>query len=132
MAAAVADYRPASVSLQKIKKNGGGFVLELEQTEDILAGATLEKGTRVVIGFAAETENLIENAQKKLIDKSADLIVANDVSAPNSGFDVDTNRIALVSATSVDELPLMTKLEAAERIIDAAIKLKSSRPLAVT
>jgi phosphopantothenoylcysteine decarboxylase/phosphopantothenate--cysteine ligase len=107
-------------------------VLELEQTEDILAGATLEKGTRVVIGFAAETENLIENAQKKLIDKSADLIVANDVSAPDSGFDVDTNRIALVSATSVDELPLMTKLEAAERIIDAAIKLKSSRPLAVT
>jgi phosphopantothenoylcysteine decarboxylase / phosphopantothenate---cysteine ligase len=129
MAAAVSDYRPASVHQQKIKKNGNALVLDLEQTEDILAAAALGRGTRIVVGFAAETENVIENARKKLEEKSADLIIANDVSGPDSGFDVDTNRIALVSSEGVVELPLLSKREAAARIIDTAMKIRSSRPL---
>lgn len=129
MAAAVADYRPASVPKQKIKKNGGALVLNLEPTDDILSAVTRDRGSRVVIGFAAETENVIENAKKKLKEKGADLIVANDVSASDAGFDVDTNRIALVSPEGVDELPLLSKHEAASRIIDAAIKIRSTRPL---
>jgi phosphopantothenoylcysteine decarboxylase/phosphopantothenate--cysteine ligase len=131
MAAAVADYRPSNTHRQKIKKNGGSIVLNLEPTDDILAAVGGLKGTRIVIGFAAETENLIENAKKKLKEKGADLIVANDVSASDAGFDVDTNRITLVSSEGVDELPLMSKSDAAARIIDAAIRIRRSRPLTV-
>jgi phosphopantothenoylcysteine decarboxylase/phosphopantothenate--cysteine ligase len=131
MAAAVADYRPASVHQQKIKKNGSALVLDLEPTDDILAAVAQEGGSRVVIGFAAETENVIENARKKLKEKGADLIVANDVSASDSGFDVDHNRIALVSSEGVVELPLLSKQEAAAIIIDAAMKIRSARPLSV-
>ena len=126
MAAAVADYRPASVSQQKIKKNGGGIAIELEPTDDILAAVCRERANRIVIGFAAETEHVIENARKKLAAKGADLIVANDVSAADSGFDVETNRIALVASDGVIELPLMSKREAADRIIDAALKLRGA------
>jgi phosphopantothenoylcysteine decarboxylase/phosphopantothenate--cysteine ligase len=129
MAAAVADYRPSNTHRQKIKKNGDAIVLTLEPTDDILAAVGGTKGSRIVIGFAAETENLIENAKKKLNEKGADLIVANDVSASDSGFDVDTNRITLVSPEGVDELPLMSKQDAAARIVDAAIKIRRSRPL---
>ena len=132
MAAAVSDYRPTANHQQKIKKNGSALSLELEQTEDILASVTRQAGSRVVIGFAAETENVIEGAKKKLAEKGADLIVANDVSASDAGFDVDTNRIALVSSEGVIELPLLSKLEAASRIIDAAIKIKSSRTFSAT
>src|SRR4030095_2916038 len=131
MAAAVADYRPSNTHRHKIKKNGGSIVLNLEPTDDILAAVGGLKGTRIVIGFAAETENLIENAKKKLKEKGADLIVANDVSASDAGFDLDTNRITLVSSEGVDELPLMSKSDAAARIIDAAIKSRRSRPLTV-
>ncbi|MFY9557046.1 MAG: bifunctional phosphopantothenoylcysteine decarboxylase/phosphopantothenate--cysteine ligase CoaBC [Blastocatellia bacterium] len=131
MAAAVADYRPGSANQQKIKKNGTALVLELEPTEDILTAVARASGSRVVIGFAAETENVIANAKKKLVEKGADLIVANDVSAYDSGFDVDTNRIALVSSEGVVEWPVMPKLEAASRIIDAAMKVRSSRPMPV-
>jgi len=131
MSAAVADYRPASVHQQKIKKNGSALVLDLEPTDDILAAVAHEGGSRVVIGFAAETENVIENARKKLKEKGADLMVANDVSASDSGFDVDHNRIALVSSEGVVELPLLSKQEAAASIIDAAMKIRSARPLSV-
>lgn len=127
MAAAVADYRPADVRRQKMKKNGRVMALDLERTEDILASVTSEKGSRIVIGFAAETENVIPNAKKKLAEKRADLIVANDVSSSDSGFDVDTNRIALVSPEGVTELPLMSKREAAEQIIDAALGIRRTR-----
>ena len=129
MAAAVADYRPASVHQQKIKKNGSALVLDLEPTDDILAAVTGKSASRVVIGFAAETENVIANARKKLNEKAVDLIIANDVSASDSGFDVDHNRIALVSPEGVVELPLLSKQEAAARIIDAAMKIRSARPL---
>jgi phosphopantothenoylcysteine decarboxylase/phosphopantothenate--cysteine ligase len=131
MAAAVADYRPASIRRQKIKKNGSSLVLDLEPTDDILAAVGREAGSRVVIGFAAETENVVENATKKLNEKRADLIVANDVSGPDSGFDVDNNRIALVSSEGVVELPLLSKREAAARIIDAAMMIRNARPLSL-
>jgi len=126
MTAAVADYRPASVGQQKIKKNGGGIAIELEPTDDILSAVCRERANRIVIGFAAETEHVIENARKKLAAKGADLIVANDVSAADSGFDVETNRIALVASDGVIELPLMSKREAADRILDAALKLRAA------
>ena len=131
MAAAVADYRPASVHHQKIKKNGSALVLELEPTVDILAAVARKNADCLVIGFAAETENVIANARKKLAEKGADLIVANDVSAPDSGFDVDTNRISMVSSDGVAELPLLSKVDAAEKIIDAAMKIRNARPLSV-
>ena len=127
MAAAVADYRPAKAADQKIKKNGDKMLLELEQTEDILAGVGRAKSTQIIIGFAAETDNLMENARKKLLSKRADLIVANDVSSKDAGFDVDTNRIALVSELETTELPLLSKREAADRIIDSALRIKESR-----
>jgi phosphopantothenoylcysteine decarboxylase/phosphopantothenate--cysteine ligase len=129
MAAAVADYRPAAVHRQKMKKNGRAMVLDLEQTEDILTSVARENASRIVVGFAAETESIISNAKKKLTEKGADLIVANDVSASDSGFDVDTNRIALVSSEGVTELPLLSKREAAEHIIDAALEIRRSRSL---
>lgn len=127
MAAAVADYRPKDVRHQKMKKNGSAMTLDLERTEDILASVTHDKGSRIVVGFAAETESVIANAKKKLAEKRADLIVANDVSSSDAGFDVDTNRIALVSMEGVTELPLLSKREAAERIIDAALQIRRSR-----
>jgi phosphopantothenoylcysteine decarboxylase/phosphopantothenate--cysteine ligase len=123
MAAAVADYRPARQAGQKIKKNGLKMTVELEPTQDILATVGAAKGDRVVIGFAAETEDVVANARKKLMDKGADIIIANDVSQPDSGFDVETNRIALVTKDGAIELPLLTKKAAAERILDSAVEL---------
>jgi phosphopantothenoylcysteine decarboxylase / phosphopantothenate---cysteine ligase len=132
MAAAVADYRPATVVDQKIKKNGDKLLLELEQTVDILATIGRAKGTQIVIGFAAETEDVLDNARKKLVSKRADLIVANDVSAQDAGFDVNTNRIALVSDNETTELPLLAKREAADRILDSALRIKASRASVVS
>jgi phosphopantothenoylcysteine decarboxylase/phosphopantothenate--cysteine ligase len=121
MAAAVADYRPVSVANQKIKKNDAELALELEKTEDILYAAGRAKESRVLVGFAAETENVVANARRKLREKRADLIVANDVASPGSGFDVQTNRVTIVSEDGEDELPLLSKREVADRILDAAI-----------
>ena len=125
MAAAVADYRIAHIAEQKIKKAGENLTLDLEPTDDILASVCRQKGNRIVVGFAAETENLTENARRKLQGKGADLIVANDVSLPDAGFDVDTNRIALVSSDGVEELPLLSKRQAADRILDAVVQIGS-------
>jgi phosphopantothenoylcysteine decarboxylase/phosphopantothenate--cysteine ligase len=124
-AAAVADYRPVSVSKQKIKKSGDRLVIEFEKTSDILAEAGRLKGDRLVVGFAAETQEVIENARKKLIEKKADLIVANDVTSVDSGFEVETNRIILVSSDQTTELGLMTKREAADRILDASLSFRN-------
>jgi phosphopantothenoylcysteine decarboxylase/phosphopantothenate--cysteine ligase len=124
MAAAVADFKPVKAATQKIKKDTGGLILELERTEDILAAVGRRKDGRLVVGFAAETENVIENARKKLRDKDADLIVANDVSRQDAGFDVETNRVALVSRSAVDQLPLQSKRDVAHRILDTALKIR--------
>jgi phosphopantothenoylcysteine decarboxylase/phosphopantothenate--cysteine ligase len=125
-AAAVADDRPAQTQNQKIKRNQEPYTLALEPTPDILASVTKNKGDRLIVGFAAETERVAENARKKLAAKNADLIVANDVTAEGAGFDHDTNIITLFARDGRDlPLPRMTKREAAHRILDEAIRLRS-------
>lgn len=118
MAAAVSDWRPARMSSQKIKKRNKGMVLRLAPTPDILKTIRPMKGRRIFIGFAAETERLETSARLKLAQKGLDLIVANDVSRRDAGFDVDTNRVTLIDARGVaTALPLMTKLKVAARIL---------------
>ena len=127
MAAAVADYRPAEVAEQKIKKGDGDLSLRLERTQDILAAVAEVRsaGTPgLVVGFAAETEGLVANATRKLREKRLDLIVANDVSATDSGFGVDDIRITLLTRDGQAEaLRLMPKFEAAEQILDRVAKM---------
>lgn len=121
MAAAVADYRPKSTSREKIKKAGSGLTLDLECTRDILSTI---KGNLIKVGFAAETSNLVENAREKLKQKGLDLIVANDITASDSGFGTDTNRVTVIDKEGgVDSLPLLTKQEVAETILDRVAQL---------
>ena len=116
MAAAVADYRPASAAEQKIKKSDDELTIELTKTTDILATA---QGDFVRVGFAAESENLVSNATDKVIRKSLDLIVANDITDADSGFGSDTNKVVLIDRQlKVEELPLLTKYEVGQRILD--------------
>jgi phosphopantothenoylcysteine decarboxylase/phosphopantothenate--cysteine ligase len=116
MAAAVSDFRVAKPAAGKIKKEGGGLVLELVENEDFLPELP---DNLVKVGFAAESDDILENARKKLAAKRLDFIVANDVTAPDSGFDVDTNRVTLVSKDgAAEELPLLSKREVAEKILD--------------
>ncbi len=128
MAAAVADFRPKDVAEDKIKKEGGVPQIELEATEDILkaaAGLRIEaKRKQVVVGFAAESQDLLQNAANKLQSKKLDLIAANDISANDAGFSVETNRITLLFADGRREsLSLMSKSEAAEIIIERVAAL---------
>jgi phosphopantothenoylcysteine decarboxylase/phosphopantothenate--cysteine ligase len=128
MAAAVADYRPVDTVAQKIKKNGDQLTLQLSRTPDILAEVArlreAGRGPKVVVGFAAETEDLLENARDKLQRKRLDLIAANDVSAADAGFAADTNRVTLLSADgSIEALPLMAKEEVAHEIWDRVCQL---------
>ncbi|MBI3650811.1 MAG: bifunctional phosphopantothenoylcysteine decarboxylase/phosphopantothenate--cysteine ligase CoaBC [Acidobacteria bacterium] len=125
MAAAVADYRPVHIADQKIKKRNGNLVMELERTTDILAAVGKVKEHRLLIGFAAETQEVEANAEKKLTEKNADMMVANDVSAADAGFDVETNRVSLIARVWRKDIPLLTKREVAEQIFDAALELKS-------
>jgi phosphopantothenoylcysteine decarboxylase/phosphopantothenate--cysteine ligase len=117
MSAAVADWRPKTVAAGKLKKADMSATLELERTADILQAVAEQKQAQIVVGFAAETENLLAEAQRKLAAKGLDLIVANDVSRPDAGFEVDTNAVTFVSAEGVAELPLMSKREVAERLV---------------
>ncbi len=128
MAAAVADFRPAEVAGQKIKKGAAGLTVRLERTPDILAevAAERERSGRpaLVVGFAAETENLLRNARAKIESKRLDLIVANDVSSPDSGFGVDTNRVTLLDRDGLEQtLPLLPKEEVAGRVWDWVIRV---------
>lgn len=124
-AAAVADYRPAEPASSKIKRGKEALTIRLEPNADILATLAKEKGERIVVGFAAETEQVAENARKKLAQKNADLIVANDVTAEGAGFDHDTNIVTLFSRDGRDlPLPRMSKAEVAERILDEALRLR--------
>ena len=125
MAAAVADYRPAAVHANKIKRSEGRVTLDLEPTADILAELGRSKGKAVLVGFAAETNQLVENARGKLQRKSADMIVANDVTQEGAGFDTDTNIVTLVLRDGRDiALPKMTKRQVADKILDQALALK--------
>jgi len=125
-AAAVADYRPAISALQKIKRGKEPLTLELQPTIDILAMVAREKKAgRLVVGFAAETENVAQNARKKLESKNADLIVANDVTTDGAGFDVDTNIITMFFADGRDvTLPNLPKTEVAQRILDEILRMR--------
>ncbi len=120
MAAAVADYSPARFSRQKIKKSDKDIDIELTRTTDILMKLGEKKTDRVIlVGFCAESQDLVQNAFAKLRKKNLDLIIANDITQPGAGFDSDTNRVLLIDQEeNVEELPLMDKAEVAERILD--------------
>ena len=130
MAAAVADYTPAVKAPQKVKKADDALTITLQRTKDILADVgrlpSRAQGRPVLVGFAAETENVVEQARAKLQKKHVDLVVANDVSRPDAGFDVDTNAVTLVSAESADELPLQSKSAVAARVLDRVEQLLAS------
>src|SRR5262245_13203044 len=126
-AAAVADYRPAKKVAQKIKKTEDSLTLTLERTPDILSWvASSRKPGMLVVGFAAETENVLANAEAKLVSKNLDAIVANDVSRSDSGFDSRTNAITIVARGNGKpiEYPALSKTEAANRILDEIVKLR--------
>jgi len=123
MAAAVADYRPADAAEQKIKKSDNAFTLHLARTDDILQAVADQREQsrwpRCVVGFAAETQNLLDNAAEKLARKRLDYIVANDVSRSDAGFAVNTNTVTIIrQAGEVEKLPLMSKFEVADRVWD--------------
>jgi len=126
MAAAVADYRPAAPYATKLKRGDGSLTLELEPTPDILADLARTKGACVLVGFAAETDHVAENAKGKLARKGADMIVANDVTQEGAGFDVDTNIVTIFLRDGREiPLPQMTKLEVANRILDCVLETKT-------
>jgi phosphopantothenoylcysteine decarboxylase/phosphopantothenate--cysteine ligase len=119
MAAAVADFRPARPAARKLKKDAGPPAVELERTTDILGAVTAARARPAcVVGFAAETGDLLANARKKLKEKRLSLIVANDVTQPGGGFGLDTNRVTLIDASGAVELPLLSKAEVAGKILD--------------
>ncbi|MBZ5525482.1 MAG: bifunctional phosphopantothenoylcysteine decarboxylase/phosphopantothenate--cysteine ligase CoaBC [Acidobacteriia bacterium] len=122
-AAAVADFTVRNAADQKIKRTGA-MTLELEPTADILKEIAARKGNRVVIGFAAETQNTLENARKKLQSKSLDAIVANDVSQPGIGFDSERNAVTIITRDKVTEVAESSKAEVAQRVLDVLIQLR--------
>jgi phosphopantothenoylcysteine decarboxylase/phosphopantothenate--cysteine ligase len=126
MAAAVADYQPKTVSKAKIKKESAqSLTIELVRTPDILAEV---KGKFIKVGFAAESEDLIANARKKLENKGLDLMVANDITAADSGFDVDTNKVTLIDRDGkLEELPLMSKRGVADKVLDRVVGILAEK-----
>jgi phosphopantothenoylcysteine decarboxylase/phosphopantothenate--cysteine ligase len=121
--AAVADFRPKRAAGQKIKRKGA-MTLELEPTADILTEVARRKTSQVIVGFAAETENVLENARRKLASKSLDAIVVNDVSRQGIGFDSDRNAVTIISQSEVVEVPETSKWEVAQRVLDQVVKLR--------
>jgi phosphopantothenoylcysteine decarboxylase/phosphopantothenate--cysteine ligase len=132
MAAAVADYTPAEPSAEKVKKADGPATITLNRTKDILGELgglpSRKQGRPVLVGFAAETRNVVEYAKNKLRQKRADLIVANDVSREDSGFDTDTNAVTLVTGGGAEELPLQPKSAVAAQILDRVERLLAAVP----
>lgn len=125
MAAAVSDFRVAAPANQKIKKHGEKLLLELVPNEDFLPGLP---DNLVKVGFAAETEDLEKNARRKLLEKRLDFIVANDITTPGAGFDVETNKVTLIDRSGdASNLPLMSKREVAERIVDRIVAILAAR-----
>jgi len=125
--AAVADYRPKSAASQKIKRSGP-MTLDLEPTADILAEVGRRRQSQIVVGFAAETQNALENARKKLASKSLDAIVVNDVSREGVGFDSDRNAVTIITHDEVVEVPETTKWEVAQRVLDQVVRLREPKP----
>lgn len=129
-AAAVSDYRAKSIAPQKIKRKGP-LTLELEPTADILKEISLRKQSQIVVGFAAETENVLENARQKLSAKQLDAIVVNDVSREGIGFDSERNEATIITHDEVVEIPENTKLEVAKRVLDQVVHIRERRKSAV-
>ena len=126
-AAAVADYRPAEKHAEKMKKTDGSLTVRLEPTVDILQEMASAKGDKFIVGFAAETTDVGENARKKMAAKNLDLIVANDVTAQGAGFDHDTNVVSLHYRDGRDvALPKMSKAEVAQRVLDEIVRLRGA------
>ncbi|MFI5090253.1 MAG: bifunctional phosphopantothenoylcysteine decarboxylase/phosphopantothenate--cysteine ligase CoaBC [Terriglobales bacterium] len=125
-AAAVADYKPKQRSQQKIKRKGA-LSLELEPTSDILAEVASKRSLQIVVGFAAETENVLENARRKLASKSLDAIVVNDVSRKGIGMDSERNAVTIITPAETIEVPETTKWEVAHRVLDAVVRIKQQR-----
>ena len=125
MAAAVADFRVEQVASDKIKRTGDEFTLHLIPNPDILA--SIAAAPLVKVGFAAETHDLLTNAQQKLVKKNVDLIVANDVTAPGSGFGTDTNQVSFIDRDGIEDLPLLSKREVADRLLDRVLQLLRQR-----
>jgi phosphopantothenoylcysteine decarboxylase/phosphopantothenate--cysteine ligase len=125
-AAAVADFTVRQPADQKIKRKGA-ITLELEPTPDILAEVGARKGHRIVVGFAAETQDMLENARKKLESKSLDAIVLNDVSQPGIGFDSERNAVTILTRSNTENVPENSKWEVAHRVLDAVVKIKAER-----
>jgi len=125
MAAAVADYQPKTAAKSKIKKTDPSLSLELVRTPDILGEV---EGNFIRVGFAAESENLVANAKKKLAEKKLDLIVANDITAKDSGFGVDTNKVTIIAKKGkAESLPLMSKREVADRVLDRVVGMMGKK-----
>ena len=124
--AAVSDYRPRTAAAQKIKRSGP-MSLDLEPTPDILAEIARQKGSRIIIGFAAETQNALENARKKLSTKGLDAVVVNDVSHEGVGFDSDRNAVTIITDDEVVDVPETTKWEVAQRVLDQVSRLRKRR-----
>ncbi|SPF31301.1 fused 4'-phosphopantothenoylcysteine decarboxylase; phosphopantothenoylcysteine synthetase, FMN-binding [Candidatus Sulfotelmatobacter kueseliae] len=129
-AAAVADYRPKATAEQKLKRKGP-MTLELEATPDILQEIARKRSAQIVVGFAAETENVLENARQKLLAKNLDAIVVNDVSREGVGFDSDRNAVTIITRDEVVEIPETTKQEVAQRVLDQVVKLRQQRKATV-
>ena len=121
MAAAVADYRPAAVAADKIKKKDGDMSIPLERTPDILGTLGPQKTHQFLCGFSMETRDLVENSAAKLTKKNLDMVVANNVKVAGAGFGVDTNVVTLITADGAQELPLMSKADVADSILDALL-----------
>jgi phosphopantothenoylcysteine decarboxylase/phosphopantothenate--cysteine ligase len=124
--AAVSDYRAKTASAQKIKRKGP-LTLELEPTTDILKEISARKQSQIVVGFAAETENVLENARQKLAAKNLDGVVVNDVSREGVGFDSDRNEVTIITHDAVVEVPETTKWEVAQRVLDQIVRLRDRR-----
>jgi phosphopantothenoylcysteine decarboxylase/phosphopantothenate--cysteine ligase len=127
-AAAVADFTVRNASEQKIKREAG-ITLQLEPTPDILAVVAAQKGSRIVVGFAAETQDVLENARKKMLAKGVDAMVVNDVSQPGIGFDSERNRVSVLTTAGIEDVPEMSKWEVAHRVLDTVVKLRAARPI---
>ena len=125
--AAVSDYRPKSLAAQKIKRSGP-VTLDLEPTADILGEIARHKQSQLIIGFAAETQNALENARKKLTSKSLDAIVVNDVSREGVGFDSDRNAVTIITQHDIVEVPETTKWEVAQQVLDQIVRLRDRKP----
>ena len=124
--AAVSDYRAKTTSAQKIKRKGP-ITLDLEPTADILKEISARKQSQIVVGFAAETENVLENARQKLASKHLDAIVVNDVSLEGVGFDSDRNEVTIITHDEVVEVPETTKWEVAQRVLDQVVRIRDRR-----